>query len=44
MTKIPQSCQRTKTRPIEDFWDILKGKVYSKNWSAKSIPELNRKI
>jgi len=31
-----------KTRQI--FWDILKGKVYAKNWSAKSIPELNRKI
>ena len=23
---------------------ILKGKVYAKNWSAKSIPELKRKI
>jgi hypothetical protein len=33
-----------KTRPIEDFWGILKGKVYAKNWSAKSIPELKRKI
>jgi len=29
----------TKTRPIEDFWSILKGKGY-----AKSIPELKRKI
>ena len=33
-----------KTRPIEDFWGILKGKVYAKNWSAKNIPELKRKI
>jgi hypothetical protein len=31
-----------KPRPIED--GILKGKVYAKNWSAKSIPELKRKI
>ncbi len=28
-----------KTRPIEDFWGNLKGNMYAKNWSAKSIPE-----
>jgi hypothetical protein len=28
-----------KIRPIEDFWGILKGKVYVKNWL-----ELKRKI
>ncbi len=33
-----------KTGPIEDFQGIIKGKVYAKNWSAKSIPELKRKI
>ena len=33
-----------KTRPIEDFWGILKAKVYAKNWSAKNISQLTKKI
>ncbi len=31
-------------RPIEDFWSILKAKVYENNWSAKNIKQLIRKI
>ena len=31
-------------RPIEDFWSILKGKVYENNWIAKDIPTLERRI
>ena len=32
-----------KLRPIEDFWGILKQKVYEKGWSAKSIDQLKKK-
>ncbi len=45
--KIPKYLNRANapiTRTIEDFWGILKSKVYAKNWSAKSKPELKRKI
>lgn len=31
-------------RPIEDFWGILKGLVYKKNWKASNLIELRRKI
>ncbi len=24
-------------RPIENFWGILKGKVYANNWQAKNL-------
>ena len=33
-----------KTRPIEDFWGILKSKVYAKSWSAKNVDQLEDKI
>ena len=33
-----------KTRPIEDFWEILKSKVYAKSWSAKNVDQLKNKI
>ena len=29
-----------KARPIEDFWENLKAKVYEGNWTAKNIKEL----
>jgi len=32
-----------KLRPIEDFWGILKQKVYEKCWRAKSIDQLKKK-
>lgn len=31
-------------RPIEDFWSILKGKVYNGNWQAKSHEGLKARI
>ena len=31
-------------RPIENFWSILKGQVYSKGWEAKTVDELKRRI
>ena len=33
-----------EVRPIEDFWSILKGKVYEKNWKAKNLQELKNRI
>jgi predicted transcriptional regulator len=33
-----------KLRPIEDFWGILKQKVYEKGWSAKPIDQLEKNI
>lgn len=31
-------------RPIEDFWSILKGKVYENNWQAKDLQHLRFRI
>ena len=31
-------------RPIEDFWGILKGKVYENNWQAKDVKQLQTRI
>ena len=31
-------------RTIEDFWSVLKGKVYEKGWAAKNIQQLEKKI
>ena len=31
-------------RPIEQFWSMLKTKVYENNWSAKNRDQLIRKI
>ena len=33
-----------KTRPIEDFWAILKQKVYYNNWAAGDIQQLKKRI
>jgi len=33
-----------EVRPIEDFWSILKGKVYENGWEAKNAEELIQKI
>jgi hypothetical protein len=33
-----------KCRPIEDYWGILKRKVYENDWSAKEIPQLIKRI
>ena len=33
-----------EARAIEDFWSILKGKVYKNNWQAKDLPQLITRI
>lgn len=33
-----------KVRPIEDFWAVLKQKVYEGNWSAKNSEQLLQRI
>ena len=38
----PPACPQI--RPIEQFWSMLKQKVYAKNWSAKNREQLIRKI
>ena len=32
--KFDQPANLSEARPIEDFWSILKGKVYENNWKA----------
>ena len=34
----------TEVRPIEDFWSILKGKVYENAWRAQELVQLEKKI
>ena len=38
----PPACPQI--RPIEQFWSMLKDKVYANNWSAKNRDQLIRKI
>jgi len=33
-----------EARPIEDFWGLLKGKVYENNWQAENIQKLEARI
>ena len=33
-----------EVRPIEDFWSVLKVKVYENNWEAKSLHQLEVRI
>jgi len=33
-----------EARPIEDFWGILKGKVYENNWKAEYLEKLEARI
>ena len=30
--------------PIEDFWSVLKGKVYENNWQAENLEKLHNRI
>lgn len=44
---IPRDCNPTNApqlRPIEDFWAILKAKVFNNGWVAKSLEQLQRRI
>ena len=38
----PPACPQI--RPIEQFWSMLKQKVYANNWSAENRDQLIRKI
>ena len=38
--KVDNAANLPKVRPIEDFWSILKAKVYENNCEAKSLHEL----
>ena len=38
----PPNCP--ELRAIEDFWGILKGKVYKGNWQAENLDQLKKRI
>ena len=42
--KLDNSANLPEVRPIEDFWLILKAKVYKNNWEAKTLYELEVRI
>ena len=33
-----------ETHPIEDFWGILKERVYKNSWVAKTLSQLRRRV
>ena len=39
--KLTYQTNVSKARPIEDFWAILKQKVYKDDWKAKNVNELS---
>ena len=42
--KIDNPANLPEARPIENFWSILKGKVYENAWEASSLKQLRLKI
>ena len=42
--KVDNHANLPEVRPIEDFWAILKAKVYENNWEAKTLHELEVRI
>ncbi len=42
--KIENPPNAPELRPIEDYWGILKGKVYENGYKAKSLTALRAKI
>ena len=42
--KVDNQANLLEVRPIEDFWSILKDKVYENNWRSKSLKELEDSI
>ena len=42
--KIENPANVPESRPIEDFWGDLKREVYKKNWRAKNVEQLIRRI
>ena len=43
-TRIDNPANLPEVRPIEDFWSILKAKVYENNWEAKTLHQLEVRI
>ena len=41
---IDNTANLPEVRPIEDFWSILKAKVYENNWEAKTLHQLEIRI
>ena len=42
--KVDNPANFPEVRHIEDFWSILKAKVYVKNWVAKTLHQLEVRI
>ena len=42
--KVDNPANLPEVRPIEDFWSILKAKVYEDNWEAKTLHQLEVRI
>ena len=38
--KVDNPANLPEVRPIEDFWSILKAKVFENNWEAKTLHKL----
>ena len=42
--KVDNPANLPEVRPIEDFWSVLKAKVYENNWEAKTLHQLEVRI
>ena len=42
--KVDKPANLSEVRPIEDFWSLLKAKVYKNNWEAKTMHQLEIRI
>ena len=42
--KVDNLANLPEVRPIEDFWSIIKDKVYENNWEAKTLHQLEVRI
>ena len=42
--KVDNAANLPEVRPIEDFWSLLKAKVYENNWEAKTLHQLEFRI
>ena len=42
--KVDNPANLPEVRPIEDFWSILKAKVYENNWEAQTLHQLEVRI
>ena len=44
VARIENPANVPKVRSIEDFWELLKQKVYENDWSARNITQLKKRI